>query len=45
MARDKRDYILGSGRREMALDYKALFEAKNDDIGPKNAFFWNLNAE
>jgi len=30
---------------EMAVNLKALFEAKNDDIGPKNAFFWNLNAE
>ena len=31
--------------REEAADYKALFEAENDDIGLKNTFFWNLSAE
>jgi putative transposase len=31
--------------REEAADYMALFEGENDDIGPKNTFFWNLNAE
>jgi putative transposase len=31
--------------REEAADYKALFEPEKDDIGPKNTFFWDLNAE
>jgi len=31
--------------REEAADYKALFEAENDDIDPQNTFFWDLNAE
>ena len=30
--------------REEAADYRALFEAESDDIGPKNTFFWDLNA-
>jgi len=25
--------------------YEALFGAENDDIGPQNTFFWNLNAK
>jgi putative transposase len=31
--------------REEAADYRALFEAGNDYIGPENTFFWDLNAE
>jgi hypothetical protein len=31
--------------REEAADYRALFEAENDDIGPQNSFFWDLNGE
>jgi putative transposase len=31
--------------REEAADYRALFEAKDDDIGPKHTIFWDLNAE
>ncbi len=43
-----RDVIEGSEAfqlREEAADYRALFEAENDDIGPENTFFWDLNAE
>ncbi len=31
-------------REEVAL-YNALFGVKNDDIAPKNAYFWNINVE
>jgi hypothetical protein len=27
------------------LKDKALFEAENDDIGPRNAFLWGFNTE
>ena len=31
--------------REEAADYRAFFEAQNDDTGPKSTFFWELNTE
>jgi len=31
--------------REEPADYTAFFQAQNDDMGPKNTFFWDLNAE
>jgi hypothetical protein len=31
--------------REGSVPYEALFGAENDDIGPKNAYFWGLNTE
>jgi len=30
--------------RGSSAHYKALLEAEKDDIGPKNTFFWDLNA-
>ena len=42
-----RDVIEGSKGyqlREEAGDYRALFEAKNSDIGLDNAYLWNINA-
>jgi len=35
----------GYNLREEAADYKALFEAENEDIGLENAYLWDLNAE
>jgi putative transposase len=43
-----REVIEGSEEfqlREEAADYRALFEAENDDIRPENTFFWDLHAE
>ncbi|MDY6912293.1 MAG: transposase [Chloroflexota bacterium] len=31
--------------REDAAPYKALFEAEKEDIGPKNAYFWDVRDE
>ncbi|MCG6535228.1 MAG: hypothetical protein L7F78_11155 [Syntrophales bacterium LBB04] len=43
-----RDIIEGAGGyqlREEAAPYKPLFEAKKDDIGYENTYFWNVNSE
>ena len=31
--------------REESADYKALFVAKKDDIGPENTYFWDVKSE
>jgi hypothetical protein len=31
--------------REEATTYTAPLRAKNDDIGPENAYFWEINSE
>jgi hypothetical protein len=31
--------------REGSVPYKALFGVKNDDIAPKNAYFWNIKVQ
>ena len=31
--------------REGSAPYKSLFEAENDDIGPENSYFWEVNNE
>jgi len=29
--------------RESPASYNALFEAKKEDIGPENTYFWNVS--
>jgi len=31
--------------REESADYKALFMAEKDDIGPENTYFWDVKSE
>jgi len=45
MATAKRHFIPGSGMQEMGIEYEALLAAKNNDIGPENISFRELNAE
>jgi putative transposase len=43
-----RDVIAGGEGyylREEAAPYRTLFRAEKDDIGPDNAYFWDVNAE
>ena len=35
----------GHHLREEAAPYMALFRAEKDDIGPENAYFWDVNTE
>ena len=35
----------GHQAREGSPPYNALFGAEKDDIGPKNTYFWDINAE
>jgi hypothetical protein len=48
MARQIRgwDVLAGGGEyqlRESAVSYKPLFRPEKIDIGPKNAYFWDIN--
>ena len=35
----------GYNLREEAAPYMAHFRAEKDDIGPENAYFWDVNTE
>ena len=43
--RDVIEGVEGYHLREEAAPYMALFRAEKDDIGPENAYFWDVNTE
>ena len=43
--RDVIERVEGYHLREEAAFYKALFETEKDDIGPENAYLWDVNIE